>query len=588
MTDEHVRVAGHRVTDLSTVLGGAIWVVVLVSGTVGLVETLLAFSLLVLVPLGLGIAATPDADGGATRPYRVAVLGQPAAAVLATVALGIQPGAIAVVLVLPWVGVTAAIALFGLWRLRLRGVRPIQELAVDAAMLYVVVGAVGLALHQAGISLRFRPIIILLTAVHYHYAGFVLPLVAGMVGRVVAGGDQLGDDPRGESRLGDGLLGRTTRATTGVIVVNLALIAVGITFSPLVEVVAVALFTVAVAVFALAVLGSVVPTRRRVPGALLTVASLSVVGTMALALGYGYSSFTGETVVTLDEMIRYHGRLNAFGFALPALLAFRLQTPAGVDVDRPAFSRLRAGWRVGMDYFDRNGLRSGDATGMVDDFGAFAREDFDPATVAPGVRRFYEDSAEATMDIRPSWNRWIRPAAPLYAAVTRRVEQLNLPVEPWEGGAGLTSETLAVDDDADSRTGVRAWCRAYPDGTAMYVAAYAVQHVADGAYLGAAFPLPGGNLTGVLRPERLPASDGPDGLRLTTHDGTGNPGGLYLVRSGRGARLPLDETLRVWKPGAGVDVDSPFSVASDEVVLARHDVTLLGQRLVTLHYRIET
>lgn len=49
-----------------------------------------------------------------------------------------------------------------------------------------------------------------------------------------------------------------------------------------------------------------------------------MVGTMALALAYGYSAFprTGR-LITIGEMVRWHGTVNVFGFALPALLAFR-------------------------------------------------------------------------------------------------------------------------------------------------------------------------------------------------------------------------------------------------------------------------
>ncbi|WP_435152421.1 YndJ family transporter [Haladaptatus sp. DFWS20] len=200
-----------------------------------------------------------------------------------------------------------------------RGLTPFPELAIDAALLYVPVGAVALVLSRAGISFHFRPIIVLLTVVHYHYAGFALPLVTGMAGRIVT------DDG---GRFGSGIVGRAMAATTLVIVVNLALIAVGITFSPLVEVVAVAFFTVAVVVFALSILGAVVPRVDRIRGALLSVAAIAVVWTMALALAYGYSAYPGTPqLVTIDEMILRHGSVNAFGFALPALLAFRLKTP---------------------------------------------------------------------------------------------------------------------------------------------------------------------------------------------------------------------------------------------------------------------
>ena len=46
---------------------------------------------------------------------------------------------------------------------------------------------------------------------------------------------------------------------------------------------------------------------------------------MALALAYGYSAFPATgTLISIGEMVAYHGSLNAVGFALPALFAFRL------------------------------------------------------------------------------------------------------------------------------------------------------------------------------------------------------------------------------------------------------------------------
>lgn len=54
----------------------------------------------------------------------------------------------------------------------------------------------------------------------------------------------------------------------------------------------------------------------RLAGGLLTVASLSVFLTMALALAYGYSAFPATGVlITIGEMINWHGTLDAFGFA---------------------------------------------------------------------------------------------------------------------------------------------------------------------------------------------------------------------------------------------------------------------------------
>jgi hypothetical protein len=319
--DPHPRLAGYRLTDLTALAGAACWLGAVAAGFAGVlalseVELFVSLAVLVLVPLGLGVAATPGRTGETPLPYTVATVGQLPAAPAVVGSLALPVGSTgSVVLVLPWLAVTGAVALFGLWRVLSRGLWPLPELAVDAALFYVPVGAVALLLHRAGISLRFQPIIILLTVVHYHYAGFVLPLVTGLADRRLAGDD---------GRLGTDLAGRVATAATVVIVVNLALIAVGITFSPLVEVVAVAFFTVAVAGFAVLLLREVVPAVGGLPGGALALAAVCIFLTMTLALAYGYSAFpaTGE-LIDIGRMIRWHGTLNAFGFALPALLAFR-------------------------------------------------------------------------------------------------------------------------------------------------------------------------------------------------------------------------------------------------------------------------
>jgi len=221
-----------------------------------------------------------------------------------------------VALTLPWLCVTGAIALCGLGRLTARGGGPLPELAIDAGLLYVPVAATFLCMHAAGVSLRFAPIIVLLTGVHFHYAGFALPLVVGLTGRILTGDD--GTFPAA-------ITGRATAAATVVIVVGILLIAVGITFSPLVEAVAVIAFTIAVAGFAIRLLRDVVPAVTRLPGLLLAVAALSICWTMALALAFASASLPGTpSLITIPEMIRWHGSVNAFGFALPALLAVRL------------------------------------------------------------------------------------------------------------------------------------------------------------------------------------------------------------------------------------------------------------------------
>lgn len=314
------RPGGYAVTDASAILGAVGWLTIVAAAVAGRlalgeVELFVSLALLVFVPLGLGRIPVPREPAILGRLVDLAALGQLPAAAAAVGALALPVGSvIGILLCLPWLALTGALALAGLARFVDRGPLSLPALAVDAALLYLPVGAVALVFHRAGINLQFRPIIVLLTVVHYHYAGFVLPLIVGVAGRRLTDGGRF-------ERTVPGVLGG---AATAVVVANLALIAVGITFSPLIEVVAVALFTVAVAALAGLVLWRVVPTLPTRPAVLLGVAMGTLFATMALALAYGYSAFpaTGR-LLTIAEMVRWHGTLNAFGFALPGLLAIR-------------------------------------------------------------------------------------------------------------------------------------------------------------------------------------------------------------------------------------------------------------------------
>jgi len=93
--DPHPQLAGYRVTDLSAAAGAIAWLAAVVAAASDLlalstVELFVSLAVLVLVPLGLGLAATARRSGGAIMPSRLAAAGQlPAAlAVVGALAYG--------------------------------------------------------------------------------------------------------------------------------------------------------------------------------------------------------------------------------------------------------------------------------------------------------------------------------------------------------------------------------------------------------------------------------------------------------------------------------------------------------------------
>ncbi|WP_436923642.1 YndJ family transporter [Halosimplex amylolyticum] len=303
-------IRGVRVTDVSAVAGGALWTLAAVAGALSPVEQALALAPLVVVPLGIGLAAERGFDGTPGALLALAAVTQPATAPLVLVSLVASSELTATLAAAAWLPVTALLALAGLVRARERGLAPnrLSETLVDAGLAYVVVAAVALVLFHRGITFWFDPVIVLLTAVHFHFAGFALPVLAGVTGRRLDGFEGL------------------ARTTAGVILVGPALIAVGISFSPLVEVVAVGAFTLAVAAFGLLVLVRVVPSLDVLPAALVGLSALALPASMVLALGYGVAAFGGTNPLGLSigRMVSLHGSLNAYGFALCGAVGWRL------------------------------------------------------------------------------------------------------------------------------------------------------------------------------------------------------------------------------------------------------------------------
>jgi len=301
-------------TDVSAIAGGAVWLGFALFGGLDDVGRALALAPLVLVPLGVGMVATPSFGGRAGRVLDLAIRGQPIGAILFAVSLlPSVSGPLAAALAAPWVVVTGLLGTAGLARTAERGLWPVHETVADAGLAYTVVGSVALVLSHLGITFWFEPVIVLLTAVHFHYAGFALPVVTGLTGRCGDAGD-------------DSLF----RALAGIVLVGPGIIAVGISFSPLVEVLAVGVFTAAVAVLGGYVVVRVAPTRPRRQGLPVAVSALALPLSMLLALGYGLSAF-GVTVapgLTISTMIAIHGTVNAFGFGLVGLVGWRLAVPA--------------------------------------------------------------------------------------------------------------------------------------------------------------------------------------------------------------------------------------------------------------------
>jgi hypothetical protein len=295
-------------------LGGVIWIAAVVwvrpsPFDTGWAVVLLLLAPLVLVPLGLRLANRPPENGGVSLLLRAAATLQLPAAVLLVLAFALPPGDVAAALSLPWLLTTGLIALAGLLRIRKRGLVPWEELCLDAGLVYLVVGGGWAVLSRWGMRpLEFDAIIVLLTAIHFHYAGFVLPLLTGLAVRDLKGA-----------------WGRLTAlgVTAGVPLVAVGITATQLGFGTALESLVACL--TAVAGFGTAALHlrlAIDPTRPRVARLLWLIASLALGFSMMLAALYGCRFFLPVERLDIPWMRAWHGTANALGFGLAGLLAW--------------------------------------------------------------------------------------------------------------------------------------------------------------------------------------------------------------------------------------------------------------------------
>jgi hypothetical protein len=275
------------------------------------IERLVMLAPLVIVPLGLSLIRPRDMHGLHTWPYRLALLTQPVGAAVATIALLLPAGKAAGGFALGWFLVTCVIALNGVSRFVLRGARRSEEIAISFGLMFIAVGGFWFWMSRHGFHpLGFQEPIVLLTGMHFHYTGFVAPLLVGLTGRAMR-----------ESGVSAGLL---YRLTVALLLFGAPIVALGIAIPwPWLALAGALLISVSLCFLAGLVIGRIVPAvPSRGAGVLLLISSGSSVVGMILACLYAYSVVAQKTILTIPQMAYTHGVLNAIGFALCGLLGW--------------------------------------------------------------------------------------------------------------------------------------------------------------------------------------------------------------------------------------------------------------------------
>lgn len=471
----------------------------------------------------------------------------PAAAFFALLDLVTEVGGFALI----WWMYTVFIALYAILRLWETKIHRIEETSVLFGLIYLAGGGFWFFAYAAHLQImQFGPLIILLTAVHFHYSAFLIPIFNGLLGRTI----------RKHRMLYSWI--------TWVILLSPLLIALGITYSKTLDVIAVSIYMAAIYLHAFLVFTAAFRTKTGT--FLIRLSSAVLMITIAFSMIYSFGVFRQEVTLTINQMIWIHGFVNAFGVILPALIGWRIEDAKPFDADSvKTFSRIYGKRKIGEEFLAsiqaENNARY---SGLVDDMGSLRSKDFSPEKLAPLILSFYEQTIEYNIKAKVTWSTWFRPLAIIYEWFSRRIGQIHLSTNPdWYR---MYSKIRGVHSKKDGRERVRAWIRTNEKNETIFTALYSVYHSNGEGYMNISLPLPFSSMTGILKPYHHQEK-----LVLTSRRRKSRAGdeGIYLQTRAGTCPLPLSETFLI-------------EAAHDNKLTAVHHMWLFGIKFLTVHYSI--
>jgi hypothetical protein len=308
-----------RWNNSSFVLGSIIWLLTFGSQPDDALELqlqrLLLLVILVLTPLALRLVSV---SGDEVPPfYRLLITLQPFASLIGAATFAFPIGSAAGALAGTWLLFTGLSALYGLMRVLPRRLNtPLEEVCCSLALMYWPVGAGWLVAERLGLHpLGFGDVVVVLTAMHFHFIPLVALISAGMIGRVLHRERPAMWDVYRISALG--------------LMISPAFVALGITYWLVLESIAAIVLALCMTVLAVLCLICVVPTLQEMrPRLLIGLSAMSVLATMGFAAAYALGRLTGVWAISIPTMVQFHGWVNGIGFGLAGLVGWNMVAAA--------------------------------------------------------------------------------------------------------------------------------------------------------------------------------------------------------------------------------------------------------------------
>jgi hypothetical protein len=209
--------------------------------------------------------------------------------------------------------VTACIGLCGLVGLLQPGIPLLERACLNLGLVYLPFGGFWLVASRMGLTpAGFKEPIVFFTAVHFHYAAFAAPLLAGMTGIAL--------------RAASGSRHKPFPVAALSVMAAPALLAAGWALgSPLLKLATAFALAAGLLVLVVLTFHAIPHFRNAFAGALMVLSGLSVVAGMCLVCVYAGGEFAGAKLISIPQMAISHGVLNSLGFTLCGLLAWTIE-----------------------------------------------------------------------------------------------------------------------------------------------------------------------------------------------------------------------------------------------------------------------
>lgn len=198
--------------------------------------------------------------------------------------------------------------------------------------------------------------------------------------------------------------------------------------------------------------------------------------------------------------------------------------------------------------------------------------------LSPQVIEFYEKTSNYDLELKVKWNPFFKFLGILLKIIfSRRIEQLNVPIQNTKDPEGLTSEIIHLSDPEKKEIKRTIWLRTFKKTSeVVYSGVYESCIIPSGqSCIKAIFPLPNGNATVILSPK------------------VGNNGELILESSGREIGdsgfyfLLKDSKGHFWTKFIKSFKDNLVVSCKEGKIIAIQTLTLWNLRVLNFEYNIK-